>query len=70
MKIKDICSYTRNSKVRFVSTTTLMQKINLRSHFCGGIGNVRFNRAVLPYRERMRLDWEVILEQHAQRPKL
>ena len=70
MKIKNIHDYTRGSKVRFVSTTTLMQKINLRSHFCGGIGNVKFNRAVLPYRERMRLDWELILEQHAQAPRL
>ena len=70
MKIKDIYSYARSSRVRFVSTTTLMQKINLRSHFCGGINNVKFNRAVLPYRERMRLDWEFILEQHAQAPKL
>lgn len=69
MKIKSIYNYKKSSRVRFVAPTTLMQKINLRSHFSEGIGNVIFNRAVLPYRERIRIDWELILEQNAKAPR-
>lgn len=69
MKIKSIYNYKRSSRVRFVAPTTLMEKINLRSHFSKGIGNVVFNRAVLPYRERIRIDWERILKQNAQAPR-
>ena len=46
-----------------------MEKINLRSHFSPGWGDVVFNRAVLPYRKRIRIDWELILGQWAQRDK-
>jgi hypothetical protein len=69
MKIRSIHNYKRSSKVRFVAPTTLMEKINLRSHFSKGIGEVTFIRAVLPYRERIRIDWEFILERNAQTPK-
>ena len=69
MKIKNIHNYKKSSRVRFVAPTTLMQKINLRSHFSEGIGGVIFNRAVLPYRERIRIDWEFILEKCSQNPK-
>lgn len=69
MKIKSIYNFKKSSRVRFVAPTTLMEKINLRSHFSNGIGDVIFNRAVLPYRERIRIDWEFILEQCSQNPK-
>ena len=69
MKIKPIDNFKRSSRVRFVAPTTLMEKINLRSHFSKGVGGVTFIRAVLPYRERIRIDWEFILERNAQTPK-
>jgi len=69
MKTKSLHNYKRSSKVRFVAPTTLMEKINLRSHFSRGVEGVTFIRAVLPYRERIRIDWELLLEQYAQRDR-